>query len=795
MDRLLFRKLWRDMRTGALSFGAAAAMVALSVALFMAFFGAFLNLRLSCQETYRELRFLDFYLSMRRSNTGWVERVRMIPGVAEAEGRSVVGVRILLGEGPQAEHVRGRAIGMPFPERPRINDVFVEEGRYPQAARGEALLEKRFARERGFPVGSTLTVRAGGRRARFLVTGLVSSPEYIWLVHDRFDPRPNPRQFCVFFLSESDARSLGRANGFNEIHVLVRNPEQVQDVLQEADRRFGDDLETPPVGRADQASNAMLERDQRAFALLAVLFPTIFLAISAVLLASSVWQLLTQQRQQIGVLMSQGFSSHQLFRHYVGYAGAVGILGGAVGGLAGLGLSDYCTRFYTGALGIPFVVSRVHLLPALAAGGAALLIAVVAGSQVVSRLLRLDPAEALRPHVWTRERTFRPEAWLPVLARLGYLFRLPLRNVLRRPLRSVGVVLGIAFAVAQILMTVCLFDSQAATLDFFFREVHRYSLHVDMHPVSPADTPPAEQWNGVTQVERYLRQGSLVVHGNRFIEHGVWGLPPDADLLRLFDADRRRVSPRDVMLSPVLLRRLAARVSNLVRLKLLTGDNREAPTQTYPVQSELYEPVANPVKMTLRTLQNQAAASFSLPANAVNIMLMRVDPDELESIKTRLYSSRTVREVHDATDLRREIADLLRMLDAYKGLMFVFSSLLAVAALAGTTTMNLSERARELATMSILGVGERALALMLVLETLLLWLGGLVVGVPAGWFLGLFLVNHYQSDMIQLTLALEPASAVTTASVSLAICLASVAGGLFRILNLPLASAAQPRVD
>ena len=154
-----------------------------------------------------------------------------------------------------------------------------------------------------------------------------------------------------------------------------------------------------------------------------------------------------------------------------------------------------------------------------------------------------------------------------------------------------------------------------------------------------------------------------------------------------------------------------------------------------------------------------------------------------------------VYEVSSPTDTMLEVQDMLRMLTAYELLMLVVAGVFAFIVLASTSSMNVAERASELATMACMGFSFRQLSKLVLMELLALWLAGLLLGAPLGLALGDFLVNSYQSDLLHLELALIPSTWLEAGLFSLLVCLAGFSAGLWRLRCLPLTAANQDRFD
>src|SRR5690606_7417322 len=153
----------------------------------------------------------------------------------------------------------------------------------------------------------------------------------------------------------------------------------------------------------------------------------------------------------IAVLKAFGYPHATIAWHYVQFALAAVVLGSAAGVAGGLWLGAAVNRMYVEFYRFPVLrfeagPDTIGLAIAIA-GGAALLGALVAAR----RALALPPAEAMRPepppnfhagpleHAHLRDR-------LPAPARMI------LRNLLRRPARAGAAILGMAMAVAILIV-------------------------------------------------------------------------------------------------------------------------------------------------------------------------------------------------------------------------------------------------------------------------------------------------------------------------------------------------------
>jgi len=783
--KLLWVKAWRDLRHNFSAFLACIVMMALAIALLIGFSSAYFNLGESAQLTYQKLQFLDASVYLRGSSPSWVDRVRALPCVAAAEGRGGSTVRILL---PAGEKAHGWVLGIPTDRALTVNQLLIQRGGGLRQGRGECLLERRFAEAHGFQVGDTLELEKGLDRKRLRIAGLVCSPEYLWLTPDRLDPRPAARRFGVVFASHADVAGLNGSPLIGEIHLRWKPGFESRNCLHEVEKLLEGQRDGPARERAQQASHSLLERDRKAFAGIASVFPAALLALSGLMLFLTLWQLIHQQRKQIGILICQGLSPLWVIGHYLALSLFVGAGSSLLGSLLGPWLAHWATGFYVRTLGLPFVSEAIRPLSVVTGWSVALTLALLAAGAALKHLLQLQPLQLLRSEFLATSQMPAWLSWLPIRFSYGWLF--PLRNLMRQPWRSLTMIAGVAMSNGLLLMTLAMVDSQSTTLNFLLTDVHRYDLQADLERTNvSSDRPSVAAWPEVERVEEVLRVPATLYHGSLFLERGIWGIPADAQLLRLFDTQLAPMKPGpDLTLSPLQMRLLALRSGDRAEVVIPNGEANPF-RHDVPVGRPVYEPIQGPPKIELHTLQRLYCRSVNSPREVTNILLIKVRPGQLQEVRRRLHQDKRVREVITLQQMREDIHDLLRLALAYISLMLGCAGLISLALVHACTTMNLSERRAEVACMLVQGVRHGDLFRLLLGEALYLWLLGLALGIPAGYAAGDWLLGHYQSDLIDLRLQLLPTTVVATSTVGLVVTLLASLRAIRQLLQIPLAEA------
>lgn len=784
--RLLWIKSWRDFKHNLTAFTACILMMAVAIALLVGFSAAYLNLARSADLTYQRLLFEDLMIEVDRASPSVVERVQALPEVAAVEGRRTHSVRVRL---PSGAEVSGLTIGIPHGRDLTVNRLFIHQGSGLRAPRGEMLLEKRFAEAHGYKVGDSITIENFIDVRRYLIAGLVTSPEYIWLTPDRLDPRPAAKRFAVMFVSHSDEMRLTGEPFITEVHVRTRQGVDMAAAGRALERALETERRSPARGRSEQASYSLLERDRRAFAGVAAVFPITLLGLSGLMLFLTLWQLLHSQRKQIGILLCQGLSNRWIAGQYVSLATLVGAASALLGSVLGPVLSVTASGYYVRTLGIPYFTQSLQAETFVVGWLAALGVSIVSAAAALRHLLGSQPLALLRSE-------FLPQAGLPTLLswlplRFSYQTLFPIRNLLRQPWRSLTMVAGVSLANGLLLMTLALFDSHYSTLEFYLGKVHRYDMQVRLtNAATAAQLPEVAQWPGVERVEHVLRIGASVHNGSRKLDRGIWGMSSDSQLLRLFDEQGSAVNATaggGLLLSPLQQRQLLVQRGSQVQVEMPTNLHRPL-RQRAPIGAPLYEPIQGPPKQELSDVQRLAEHS-GYPAGLINLLLIKVRPESLSDVRQRLYLDKRVDDVVTMTQIREDIADMLRLVRAYLTLMLLCAGLIALALVHACTTMNLSERRGEVACMLVQGIRHRDLFQLLLLEALYLWIVGLSLGVPAGFWAGDWLLSHYQPDLVDLRLQLNASTVLMTAVAGLLVTLLASIGAIRKLVAIPLAEA------
>ena len=169
--------------------------------------------------------------------------------------------------------------------------------------------------------------------------------------------------------------------------------------------------------------------------------------------------------------------------------------------------------------------------------GVSLGAAAIGASLAVQRAIQLPPAEAMRPEP---PATFRPtlaECW-GLQHWVSPASRIILRNIERQPIKAGLTVVGIAMAVAILVVGRFFEDATYHLIDVQFHQIQQEDITLAFtEPLAGKARFDLQQLPGVLRVEPFRVVPARLRFQQRTYRGGLTGLRPDTRLRRLMDAD------------------------------------------------------------------------------------------------------------------------------------------------------------------------------------------------------------------------------------------------------------------
>jgi putative ABC transport system permease protein len=767
--RPLTRKLLRDLLHLRGQIIAISLVVACGVAVFVTTRTAYDSLLISQATYYADYRFADVFAGLKRAPDGLAARIASIPGVAAVRTRIVFDV--VLDVPGLAEPATGRLVSIPERRAPILNDVYIRRGRYLEPGRrDEVLVGEAFAQANHLDVGDTLGAILNGRWETLRIVGIALSPEYVYEIRGS-DIFPDNKRFGVLWMSrEAMGPAFDMDGAFNDVVLSLAPGAGEAEVITRLDRlldRYGG---LGAFGRRDQISHRFLSDEIAQNRVFGTVLPAIFLGVAAFLLNIVLSRLVAMQRDQIAVLKAFGYDNLTVGVHYLQFALAAVLIGAVMGTGVGLWLGAVINRLYVNFYRFPVLRYEagpmVVALAVAVAGGAALLGAWAA----VRRALALPPAEAMRPDA--------PASFhAGVLERIGLQRRLPsaarmiVRNIVRRPSRAAAAILGMAFAVAILIVGRYFVDAIGYIADVQFRLVQRDDVTLTFHDPLPARVRyELTRLPGVLRAEPFRGVPARLRFEHRTHRTALLGLEPSGELHQLIDARLRaqEVPPEGVLLTTKLAEILGTSIGDTLTVEVLEG---ERPRRAVPVVGFVDELVGLSAYVHLDALHR-----LMREGGVLSGAFLAVEATEAP----RLYSELKRMPAVGGVALRQVALQsfeetLAKSMGIFTTVLIGFACVIAMAMVYNAARIALSERGRELASLRVLGFTRAEVALFLLGEQALLTLLAVPLGYLIGYEICAALARQYQWELFRLPLIV---STETYAFAFIVICLAAIGSGI-----------------
>lgn len=783
LDIKLFRDLVRLWAQGL----AIALVIAGGVATLILAVGSYRSLDETRAAYYERYRFADVFAAARRAPRILVDQIAEIPGVAGVDARIV---KLALLDIPNySEPATGQVISLPEIAEPALNRLYMREGRAPEPGRvDEVVVNEGFAKAYGFTSGSRFSAILNGRKRELVVVGIALSPEFIYAVGPG-DIMPDDRRFGIIWMSERALASVyDLDDAFSSVAVKLLRGASERDVIMRLDAildRYGG---RAAYGRKDQTSHAWLDHELDMLSNMSRTLPPIFLLVSAFLVNLTLTRLVALEREQIGLMKALGYRNASIVTHYLKFVMVIAAIGIVIGAATGTWLGIRITNLFGDFFHFPFLVFTRSPDLYVVAASLSLIAAAIGALRALRDVVRLAPAVAMQPPAPPRFRRL-----LPTNFTLDKFVSQPtmmmLRNIMRHPVRSSFTMLGMALATAILVVSLFTRDTMEELIDATFFLADRQDATVSFVEKRPQDVVmQITRLPGVLAAEPQREVPVRIRSGTVERRIVISGRPRDADLNRIIDADLRPVVLPDtgLALSSMLAQVLGVELGQSVEIDLLEGTRR---TVSLPVTALIED------YFGIRGMMDaDALARLMREAPTVNSVNVSLDGSARDmfyaAVKSMPVVSGLALQRVSLANFREAIALLITtMAGIYTGL----AAVIAFGVVYNSARISLSERARELASLRVLGFTRGEVLRILLLELAVLTL----LAQPPGWVMGYGLAwimqTNLAGELMRVRLVVEQPTYVFASAIVIAAAVLSALVVRRRINKLDLVTVLKTR--
>jgi putative ABC transport system permease protein len=743
------KKLLRDFGRLWLQGLAIAVVLACGVAILLTAFGMNTALTDTRDAYYERNRFADIFAETRRAPLTLLPEIAEIPGVSSAAAQ-VRGMAILDLPG-RAEVAMGQILSWPADDAPLLNVPVLRTGTYP-AAPDEVMVTTAFAEANGFAIGDVFHANINGQRRALTITGTALSPEFIYTIGPGA-LMPDNEGFGILWMTEAAvAAAYDMAGAFNHVALRIDAEAQARDVMDRLDTLLDPYGGLGAYDRSSQVSDSFVSAEIDQLRGMATVVPPIFFAISAFLVGMVISRIVALDRAEIGLLKALGYSDVEVCLHYLLLAAMIAVIGVGIGWGLGTILAWLMALQYATFFDFPYLIFRVPLWVYAMSGLAALLTTMLGSARAALMAARLAPAVAMQPPAPPMFRRSLLDR-LMARARLRQTTIMVLRSVVRWPVRSFLTATGLGAATAAVIASGFMFGALNHIIDLAFNQAFRQdAMILFTSDVPETALPDVARLPGVMQVEPQQFHSATLRNGPREKRVALEARPGDATLSRVIGADGRPITPPPggLLLSTRLAEQLEIGIGDSVEVEFMTG-RRETHEMVVTGLVEQFLGLGAYADIDFLDAQFRRSPRMSV----ANVL---VDETELPALHAALQETPALSGLILMNENRRSFEETISQNVIVVNMIYAgIAVLITVGVAYNGARIQLSERARELASLRILGFSRAEVSSVLVGETMLL----AVLAQPLGWLMGAWIAtalsNSFSSDLYAIPLVLEPA--------------------------------------
>lgn len=767
--RALNLKLWRDlwrMKGQAL---AIVLVIVSGVSTFVMLRSTMTSLKQTRDKFYQDYSFAEVFASLKRAPENLKDRIASLPGVNQVETRVVADVKLNI-EGFN-EPVTAKLVSVPENEKPLLNRIYIKKGRMVDPWKdNEVVVSEAFVDAHRFSLGDRFGAVINGKWKMLNIVGTALSPEFILQI------RPGGitvdfKRYAILWMGRPALETAYDMKGaFNDVVLRLTPDANASDILAQLDNLLNWYGGLGSISRKDQVSHRFLTEEFKQLETSSKIFPALFIGVAVFLLNVVISRTVSTQRDQIAGLKAFGYSNLDVGIHYVMMVFIIVLVGAAGGVVVGVWFGRSLGRVYMEFYRFPYLLYELKPSIIMTVVLISIVSAFVGTLHSVWKAAKLPPAEAMRPEPPAKYRKSIFEH-IRLWRFLSQPTRIIIRNIERRPIRSLLTVIGIALSCAGIIAATFFQGAVDFMVNVQFKQSQKEDMTVTfVEPTSRKALHELKGLEGVEYVEVFRSVPARLKFQQRSYRTSIEGIEPDNRLHFLLDTHLKPIDipPAGIVLTDYLGNILGVKTGDMLTVEVLEGAK---PVRQVPVVGLVNQYIGVMGYMDLMALnrlmrEDHAISGAYLTVDSLNQPKIYRTLVEMPRVAGTFVREDEIRNFYETQ------AEVL--------LFFTFVATLLAATIAFGVVYNsariaLSERSRELASLRVLGYTRTEISFIFLGELGLLTLAAIPLGFLIGQGMSAYLAKAIESDLFRVPVLIDSATySLAAAAVVVSACLSGL---------------------
>jgi putative ABC transport system permease protein len=693
---------------------------------------------------YHAINPANIFVSTSLYDKNYLDHLERVAGIRQVEGTREVSLRL---ESNPGEWIGIRLKSMPDLNQVDIDKVHLEQGVWPPQDH-QIVIESSKLYKTNASLGDTLTIETTSGKTRQLkivgvvydqsvgagssgTSGFFTAPVQGYVTQKTLEWLEIPLPYRLNFVYATvDGNSANSKYMESEANLVTEDMKQNGLTV----------ISTTTRSSFDHPNNTLVQ----AISSLLLVLGLLVVFLSGFLITNTLQALLDQQVTQIGIMKTVGGRRIQISFVYMAFILVLGLLAFAIAVPSAyqisFGLMDFLSRK------LNMVVQGHRLIPQVVViqGLLALLVPQLAAFLPIWQGSGLSVKDALSG---VARNVAVSNGWLDrQLARIRWLsrpMRISLRNVFRRKGRLVLTLVTLTMGGAVFIAT---FNVRVSLNQYVAQISHYFRADVNLTLNRPYRIAEIQNMlaglPGIARVEGWAgaRAEMILADGTSGESVAMLAPPADSDLVKPIVLQGRWIEPGDqnaIVLNDYFMTRYPQlKIGDTLRLKVNGDDKDFVVVGFFRFAGNVAGLLAYTNYDYLSQLVNQPnqAASFRIVADRQGM----TNDQQLALAKTiearlRIYNV-DIKDVTTGFDMSSTAADGFNVLTGFLLFLATLTALVGSIGLAGTMSMNVMERTREIGVMRAIGASNRVLMNMVIVEGILIgmisWILGCILAFP-----------------------------------------------------------------
>ena len=473
---------------------------------------------------------------------------------------------------------------------------------------------------------------------------------------------------------------------------------------------------------------------------IAAVFPLFFIAVAFLMCLNTMTRMIEEERTEIGIFTSLGISNFQIIFSYIFYVLIATIIGLLIGLSIGYTVVPHVLyNVYTQAYVIPGLKTYVNIPICISIIEVCVITMSLVTFIAVTAKFKNSPANLLRPASPKSGRKVLLEKINFLWKRISFSWKVTIRNLFRYKKRIIMTLIGISGCTALLLTGFGIKDSISEIVEIQYGEIETYdALAVLDNPVTEKSSEINEflSQNSISNpLYAYMETLTFAANSKNIDVYSLAFATNSIDkYFNLKDLDGNDLELNDE--GAIITEKIAKILNVNIRDTITLRDNNN---EIYVIKiSGISKNYINNYVYMNTNYYNLVFGDISY-----NTIIANIGNHGDVLMNSNYFSN--IQYTEDSMSMLQDIFDSMNNIVF---LIIGFSSVLAITVLYNLTTINISERVREIATLKVLGFNDKEISMYVYRETIILTIFGIIIGLLLGIGLNAFVLTVAETDEI-----------------------------------------------